>query len=293
MFTEYENFIRKNYTFIPGMDQVGHDIHHCKDHKELLKYIISNHEKQMDYKTIVAFNTLGFVKNKIEFLTPSTLYSSPNEGIYIHKKYYEELNCYKKKVSPTDLCKIMSKSDKSPFYTNKPAHAYTPIYNKLFSSFKNDSILFAEIGILNGESILGWEAYFPNALIYGYDNNKEVISKVRNITQKRTIIDEIDVSDKMSIYKAFDDKYFDFIIDDSSHIFEHQINIINVCSKFTEKILIIEDINMLFTKDKFFDNLDDYVLDNFNITFVEPVVNDMHNDKNDNKMMILSRKMRL
>lgn len=63
---------------------------------------------------------------------------------------------------------------------------------------------------------------------------------------KNTFYHKIDVSNDASIVNSFKgtNSKFDIIIDDSTHIFDDQIRIVNICNKFLNNngILILEDI---------------------------------------------------
>lgn len=78
------------YIFLESLDQIGHD---C--------FVAEKYLPKSDYalmadsiETCVAFNTLGYFKDKIDTLTRSPYFSN-NDGIYINKDYY--FNTFKKK----------------------------------------------------------------------------------------------------------------------------------------------------------------------------------------------------
>ena len=75
--------------------------------------------------------------------------------------------------SITDLCFLGTKhpTDKSPYNTNKDLHkhAYTSIYNLLFSNIRYEDIYLGEIGILDNHSMMCWREFFPNANLFGYE----------------------------------------------------------------------------------------------------------------------------
>lgn len=150
----------------------------------------------------------------------------------------------------TELCKIGEKygTDKSP-YNNKKfihggeghRHPYTCYYDSIFKNLKNKNITFAEIGILLGDSIRMWREYFTKAKIIGLN---DVLDK-HNTNVSNCSFEHIDVKSVNSITNIFDKyKKFDIIIDDASHKFNDQINVINVAYKYLNDngILIIEDI---------------------------------------------------
>lgn len=148
----------------------------------------------------------------------------------------------------SDLCILGKKfrTDKSPYNTIGHRHSYTAIYNFLFSSKRNEKINLAEIGILNNSSIKMWRNYFPKAKIYGFDYDKKLINIAKKHKLRATKYDHINANSISSINSTFKktNTKFDIIIDDSTHYFEAQINIILNCKKFLKKngIMIIEDI---------------------------------------------------
>ena len=83
------------------------------------------------------------------------------------------------------LCKIAMhfNSDKCPYSQNTTSghrHPYTPIYDDLFSSLRDEEINVAEIGIEKNDSINIWRRYFPLAKIYGYEYNDDYIQNAEN-----------------------------------------------------------------------------------------------------------------
>lgn len=126
-------------------------------------------------------------------------------------------------------------------------HGYSGVYELLFSSFKNKEFNLAEIGIKYGASLSALRNYFPKAKLYGFDIEKQFIDATQNLKIKYTKVSYMNVGDPKNIYsnlKKYNCK-FKIIIDDSSHYFKDQVNIINQSVSFLESsgFLIIEDIN--------------------------------------------------
>lgn len=152
--------------------------------------------------------------------------------------------------STTDLCKlgITFPTDKSPYNPSVKLyrHAYTAIYDFLFSSIRNNELTLCEIGIYENKSIQCWRNYFPHATIYGFEYNTSFIDNAKKDNLTNVIYDFIDVKDPNSIDTTFgrQNKTFDIIIDDSTHEVNDQLNIINMSYKYlkTGGYLIIEDI---------------------------------------------------
>lgn len=115
------------------------------------------------------------------------------------------------------------------FGTDKSRHTthnktYLDIYDKYFSKIRYDVKTMCEIGTLNGESAKTWEEYFPNATIHMVDIDPGC---------KRFETDRI----KVHIGSQNDDIFlnklaekignFDILIDDGSHMVNHQIKTFN------------------------------------------------------------------
>jgi hypothetical protein len=166
-----------------------------------------------------------------------------NKKIKINKIIIDTSNFY------SELCKLcsISPTDKSPYNPRWHRHGYTGLYELLFSSFKNTKFNLAEIGVKYGGSLKALREYFPKAKLCGFDIDKSFIHATKSLRLKSTKVSFMDVSNPEDIYlnlKKFNCK-FKIIIDDSSHEFEHQINIINQAVSFLESggFLIIEDVN--------------------------------------------------
>ena len=164
----------------------------------------------------------------------------------------------------SELCNLGKKfgTDKSPYNEKLHRHPYTPIYNLIFNNLKHKKFNFAEIGILNNKSIRMWREFFPNAIIYGFEFDEELIINAKLDKLHNVFYKKIDVKDKISINSSFakTNKKFDIIIDDSTHDFVDQINIIKNTLPYlnTDGTLIIEDIpknKNEYSEEKFFNSL--------------------------------------
>lgn len=155
--------------------------------------------------------------------------------------------------SVTDMCIIggNNNTDKSPLSLNSPCSGhrkgYTSAYSMLFSSMRNKPINFAEIGVEQGNSLLMWSEWFPHASIYAFelDQSKIDLCRVKNID--RVQYHQTDVSNIDLLRKSFygSNALFDILIDDSSHIIEHQNIIIKTSYPFLKSggVLVIEDLD--------------------------------------------------
>ena len=214
-------------------------------------------------KEQISGDQFDFINNRSE--KPGIIFN-PNE--FIESVYIES------SFSKSYLCKLGEKysTDKSPYNKNKVdfhRHVYTPFYDILFSTLKEKKINFAEIGILDNSSIKMWREFFPNANIYAFDNREDILSQAKLDNLKNVYYKTLDVRKTDDINKKFSilkDKgiIFDVILDDSSHVFEHQINIIKGCTQFLKKsgLLLIEDIykyNDNYSKYNYYSKLKKYL----------------------------------
>jgi len=121
-------------------------------------------------------------------------------------------------------------------------HNYCEKYEKILPFNRLEPLTILEIGVLNGESLLTWREFYPNATIVGIDL-VESYKKYEDVKNK--IFIEIGSQDDDSFLKLVTDKYgpFDFILDDGSHIQKHMIFSFEqlFSSVKNEGIYIVED----------------------------------------------------
>jgi len=129
----------------------------------------------------------------------------------------------------TSLCEIMTRhgSDKGSGH-----HNYTIFYSSLFDGKQLEIKSLFEIGLgtnnpdiaynmgVNGKpgaSLRGWKEYFPNALIYGADIDREVLFEEERI--KTFYCDQTNPEIIKQLWNSFEEP-FDVIIDDGLHEFK-------------------------------------------------------------------------
>ncbi|MDA7606243.1 class I SAM-dependent methyltransferase [Pelagibacteraceae bacterium] len=150
--------------------------------------------------------------------------------------------------SETDLCFLGKKYSTNKSSLNLDGHrsGYTSLYSLLFSSLKEKKCLVAEIGIEKNGSTNMWRNYFSKARIECFEVDKKKIEFAKKQKLKKVHYHYIDVDSPSIITKQFNkvNKKFDIIIDDSTHEFNHQINIIKNTHRFIKSggYLVIEDI---------------------------------------------------
>jgi hypothetical protein len=106
--------------------------------------------------------------------------------------------------------------DKEGWGDKGTLHTYIEIYEEHMNKKSNIDIL--EIGVQKGHSIRMWQDYFDNSNVYGID-----------ITLDNVIYDGLqnayvcDATSENQINSTFGSKKFDYVVDDGSHLIEHQI----------------------------------------------------------------------
>lgn len=99
---------------------------------------------------------------------------------------------------------------------SKAEHTYMRHYEALLAGLSNQRINLLEIGICNGGSLATWLNLFPHAHIFGVD----VVNNVKWFHERVTIrlCDQADPR----LGTLFPPESLDVIIDDGSHVLEHQ-----------------------------------------------------------------------
>ena len=177
------------------------------------------------------------------------------------------------KNNSSELCEIGRKydTDKSSQRNNvsnfRHCHPYTIFYDDLFKNKRDEKLKIAELGILDGSSLLMWKEYFENAEIYGFEYDNNFINNFKqNFNNDRVTLSNIDVTNKDNIIKAFSELniLYDIIIDDTTHQFEDQINVIENTYQYLKPggILIIENIFKLYNENDYINRLTP-ILENF------------------------------
>lgn len=137
------------------------------------------------------------------------------------------------------------------------SHTYADFYSRLFSHCRNSVRKVFECGLGTnnpdlpstmgvsgkpGASLRVWRAFFPNAIIYGADIDKDILFDEERI--KTYYIDQLDPAAIKSFWKATGESDFDFMIDDGLHTFEAGSTLFtHSVDKLSELgIYIIEDV---------------------------------------------------
>ena len=102
-------------------------------------------------------------------------------------------------------------------------HNYTPVYHHLFEEDRMDVRNVLEIGVHAGSSLRMWKEYFPNAMIVGLDTNQECLKhsgdRIKVIMADQNNPEQL----RSAVVAHVALERFDLIVDDGSHVREHQI----------------------------------------------------------------------
>jgi hypothetical protein len=116
-----------------------------------------------------------------------------------------------------------SGSDKGTAMEGWEAHGYTPYYEQWFEPIREEPLRLLEIGVCDprnpGASVNGWYEYFPNAQLFGFD----IVDATRFDNDRITTF-KGDQSREQDLSRFIEEhgSGFDIIIDDGSHVDQHQ-----------------------------------------------------------------------
>ncbi len=103
-------------------------------------------------------------------------------------------------------------------------HNYAPIYDHLFTPFRQDTFNLLEIGLYHGNSIRMWRDWFPNATIYCIDIRQKWINLLLKSPEglDRIVWDKVDQSNEHQLTEYAKKGPWRVIVDDGSHKSSHQ-----------------------------------------------------------------------
>ncbi len=126
--------------------------------------------------------------------------------------------------------------------------SYLDVYEKYLSEYRDKNISLLEIGVRKGDSLRTWKSYFQDGEIFGVD----IDPSTKKSEEKRIRI-EIGSQDDIQFLKTCfgEDKKFDIIIDDGSHV--NKMTITSFEYLFNKRlrpggIYIIEDLEASYLK---------------------------------------------
>jgi len=96
-------------------------------------------------------------------------------------------------------------------------HKYHELYPNIFDKFKNEDINLFEIGVDQGKSLKVWKEFYPNCCVFGLDIQSEIFNEDVKIFKG----DQSNINDLIIVVNQI--PKCDIIIDDGSHVPEHQL----------------------------------------------------------------------
>ena len=83
---------------------------------------------------------------------------------------FDQINNKFNQINDLDKFALEFGSDKgTQCVNNLSAKCYTKVYYEYFENIRDYELNILEIGIFDGASLKMWNAFFPNATIYGID----------------------------------------------------------------------------------------------------------------------------
>lgn len=136
-----------------------------------------------------------------------------------------------------DLTRIGTKYD-----TDKVTHNFTSFYDKHLTDTRNVIKNVLEIGVFNGGSLRMWEEYFPNAMIYGFDDHDRSHCNTERI--KTFVVNQSSISQMQDGINLTEHPY-DLVIDDGSHFIDDQQKSLGFLFKYVKSggYFIMEDLH--------------------------------------------------
>lgn len=119
------------------------------------------------------------------------------------------------------------------------SHGYTQFYEDIFGKIRKRIHSVLELGVSDGASLRMWADWFPEATIYGLDQNKssEMHGQIQTF--------EIEQTNEDRLKQVFHNKYLQIIIDDCSHDQEKTLESLRILFSLLEVggWYVIEDMD--------------------------------------------------
>lgn len=135
------------------------------------------------------------------------------------------------------------RTDKSDLNHTYKGKTYLDIFQHYMEHKRLEVKTFVEIGVKGGASLRMWKEYFPNATIYGIDIDPACIKHKEDRIE--IIIGDQNDDDFLKLLASKFEKTIDILLDDGSHITDHQIKTYNILYPCVNKtgLFIIEDLS--------------------------------------------------
>ena len=121
-------------------------------------------------------------------------------------------------------------------------HSYGEVYDRVLAPHKETATSVLEIGVFSGASAVVWSEYFSNAQIHGIDITMAMVKfGLQNPRIHYRVVD----GTRDNAPELLDNNTYDVIIEDASHLPDHQIATYRVFAPYMKKggVYIVEDIH--------------------------------------------------
>jgi hypothetical protein len=131
-----------------------------------------------------------------------------------------------------------SKTDKGS------THSYVPFYQHKLEGRRDKVKKVLEVGIERGGSLLLWEQFFPDAMVYGMDIMSSAPECLKGHKRIATALGVNAYDKRMIDSLRRDAQFFDLMVDDGPHTLESMLFFARHFSQFLAPggLLVIEDI---------------------------------------------------
>lgn len=179
---------------------------------------------------------------------------------YLHLDQVEVYALSDQPCSPTLSCQSLR--DLGQIYgTDKVAHGFCDIYERLFSTMRPRTTKVLEIGVFFGASLCMWRDWFPQAVIHGadhftgqqgngrfFENAEKFYQEVVSGKHHRIVLHQLDQSkreDLASFAAANLEGTFDLVVDDASHLMRDQQQTLGMLFRLVKPggYFVIEDLH--------------------------------------------------
>jgi hypothetical protein len=229
-----------NYDYILSEDVFSKNDEDLNSH-DLVCYRYENEEHNLKSESSYCISIMSgriepFMKYSDTFKSISDYYLTKNTvNLTLEVKTYSLLNSFSINILEKPLKLIKGLSDRDYIFSNNSQtnrfkeiglkygcdkvsrHKYHELYPNIFDKFKNEDINLFEIGVDEGKSLKVWKEFYPNCCVFGLDIQSEIFNEDVKIFKG----DQSNINDLSNIINQI--PKCDIIIDDGSHIAEHQL----------------------------------------------------------------------
>ncbi|MAF36198.1 hypothetical protein CL622_03715, partial [archaeon] len=133
------------------------------------------------------------------------------------------------------------KADANHTHLNR---SYCDVYAQYFEPIRFEPVVLLELGIRDGASLRMWSDYFPRAEIHGVDIDAAAVQTVDMSKYPRVSMHIADQSKPEQLERVLQTigKPIDIVIDDASHLVDHQLISHSVLAPHTRRFYVLEDM---------------------------------------------------